>query len=100
MLEAKEMKVLRKTVGKTKTDRIRSQQIRESCGIQIMNVWVQRIRTEWDEHKTRLDAERSVKISTCRKKIFRMSDRKMKRLYPGINRRNRLQQRSGIKLKR
>jgi hypothetical protein len=33
MLEGNEMKVLRKIVGKTKTGRIRSQQIRESCGI-------------------------------------------------------------------
>ena len=34
MLEENEMKVL---VGKTKIDRIRSQQIRESCGIQPTN---------------------------------------------------------------
>ena len=42
MLEANEMmKVLRRIVGKTKTDRIRSQQIRESCGIQnlLTNGW-------------------------------------------------------------
>ena len=32
--EANEMKVLRKIVGKTEIDRIRSQQIRESCDIQ------------------------------------------------------------------
>ena len=31
MLEANQMTVLRKIVGKTKTDRIRSQQTRESC---------------------------------------------------------------------
>ena len=31
MLEANEMKVLRQIVGKTKIDRIRSQQIRESA---------------------------------------------------------------------
>ena len=34
MFEGNEMKVLRKIFGKTKIDRIRSQQIRESCGIQ------------------------------------------------------------------
>jgi hypothetical protein len=32
MLEANEMKVQRKIFCKTKIDRIRSQQIRESCG--------------------------------------------------------------------
>ena len=39
-------------VGKTKIDRIRSQQIRESCGIQHINEWVEwrRRRREWDEH--------------------------------------------------
>ena len=40
MLEAYEMKVLRKIVGKTEIDRIRSQQIRESCANQpIMRGW-------------------------------------------------------------
>ena len=37
MLEASEKKVLRKIVGKTKIDRIRSQQIRASWGIQPIN---------------------------------------------------------------
>ena len=60
MLEANEMKVLRKIVGKAKIGRIRSQQIRESCGIQTINDWVERRRRrrrEWDEHVTRMDAE-------------------------------------------
>ena len=62
MLEANEMKVLRKIVGKTKIDRIRSQQITESCGIQQINERVER-RREWDEYVTRMDAERLIKIS-------------------------------------
>ena len=41
---------------------MRSQQIRESCCIQCINEWVER-RREWDEHVTRMDAERLVKIS-------------------------------------
>ena len=57
------MKVLRKIVGKTKIDGIKSQQIRKSCGIQPINEWVDRIRREWDQHVTRMDAERIVKIS-------------------------------------
>ena len=39
MLEANEMKLLRKIVCKTKIDKIRSQQIRESCGFQPINQW-------------------------------------------------------------
>ena len=62
MLEANDMKVLRKIVDKLKIDRIRSQQIRESCGILPINQWVRR-RREWDQHVTRMDAERLVKLS-------------------------------------
>ena len=54
------MKVLRKIFGRTKIDRIRSQQIRESCGINPINEWVER--REWDEHVTRMEAEKLVKI--------------------------------------
>jgi hypothetical protein len=57
------MKPLRKIVGKTKIDRIRSKQIRESCGFQTINEWVERRRRERDQHVTRMDAERLVKIS-------------------------------------
>ena len=39
------------------------QQIKEFCGIQPINEWVGRRRREWDEHITRMDAERLVKIS-------------------------------------
>ena len=56
-MEASEIKVLRKIVGKTKIDRIRSQQIREYCGIQPINEWVERRRRrrrEWVEHVTRM----------------------------------------------
>ena len=64
MLEANGMKVLRKIVGKTKIDRIKSQEIRESCGIQPIKEWVERRRREWDEHVARMDAERLGKISS------------------------------------
>ena len=41
MLEANEMNLLRKTVGEMKIDIVRSQQIRESCGVQPINEWVE-----------------------------------------------------------
>ena len=56
------MKVLRKIVCKSKIVRIISQKIRESCRIQPTNEWIE-IRRECDEHVTRMDAERLVKIS-------------------------------------
>jgi hypothetical protein len=39
------MNVLRKIVGKTKIDRIRSQQIRESCSIQLYKATVRPLMT-------------------------------------------------------
>ena len=62
MLEANEMKVLRKIVNKTKIDIIRSQQIREACSIQPIYEWVER-RREQGQHVTKMNAERLVKIS-------------------------------------
>ena len=62
MFEANEMKVLRKLVDKTKIDRIRCQQIREYCSIKPIHEWIER-RREWDQHVTRIYAERIVKIS-------------------------------------
>ena len=58
-------RLLKKIVGKTKIGRIRSQQIRESCDIQPINEWEERRRRrrEWDQHVTRMDAKRLVKIS-------------------------------------
>ena len=44
-------------------NRIRRQQIRESCGIQPINEWVKRRRRERDEHVTRMNAKGLVKIS-------------------------------------
>ena len=56
------MKVLRKIVVKRKT-RMRSQQIRKPCGVEPINEWVEGRRREWDEHVTRMDGYRLVKIS-------------------------------------
>ena len=38
-------------------NRIKSQQIRESCDIQPINEWVERRRGEWNEQVTRMDAD-------------------------------------------
>ena len=77
------MKVLRKIVGKTKIDRIRSQQIRESCGIQPINDWVER-RREWDEQITRMDADRLVEISRDHILAGRRSPRCSKRRWSDL----------------
>ena len=54
MLEVTEMKTLRRITNKTKWDRARNDRIRESCEIQNITSWVQRRRTEWREHISRM----------------------------------------------
>ena len=83
MLEENEMKVLRKINGKTKIakqkqiakekNRVRKQQIRETCGVQPTTEWMERRRRERGEHVTNMDTERLVKIS--RKNIPRKTSR-------------------------
>ena len=63
MLKPNEIKVLRKIVAKTKIDRIRNKEIRESFVIHPINEWMETRRRERNEHVTRMDAERLVKIS-------------------------------------
>ena len=57
------MIVLSNVVAKAKVGGIRSQQIRESSGIQPINEWVERTRRrEWDERVTIMDAERRFQV--------------------------------------
>ena len=79
------MEVLRKIVGKTKIDRIRSQQIRESCDIQTDNQWVERIRTtEWDHHVTRMYNETLVKLLRDNIPVRRWSPERPKRRWSDL----------------
>ena len=80
------MKVLRKIVGKTKINRIRTQQIRESCDIHPIE-WMERRRREWDENVMRMNAEKFVKTSGDNIPGERSTPRRSKRrrsdLIPG-----------------
>ena len=78
MLEANEMKVPRKIVGKTKINRKISQQIRESCGVQPIIEWLKKRRGQ-DEHVTRMDTGRLVKISRDNKPAGRRTPGRPKR---------------------
>ena len=68
MLEANEKNVLFKIIGKTKIDRIKSQQIRKSNGIQSINEGGGR-RREWEEQITRMDAGRLFVVKMSRDSI-------------------------------
>ena len=84
MLNANEIKVLRKIVGKTKIDRIRSQQIRKSRCIQPVNEWVEKRIREWDLHVTRMDVEKLVKISRGNIPVGRRSPKRPKRRWSDL----------------
>ena len=77
------MKVITKIVGKTKLGRIRSQQIRESSGIQPINEWVEK-RSEWDQRVKIRDAERLVKISRENVPVGRKSPGRPKRRWSNL----------------
>ena len=61
MLEVTEMNTLRRITNKTKWDRARNDRIRESCEIQNITSWVQRRRTEWSKHISRMADDRLVR---------------------------------------
>ena len=54
------MKTLRRIINKTKWDRMQNDRIRELCEIQNITSWVQRRRTEWSEHVSRMADDRLV----------------------------------------
>ena len=61
ILEVTEMKTLRRITNKTRMDKIRNERIRETCGIQNITSWVQRRRTEWSMHISRMAEDRLVR---------------------------------------
>ena len=60
ILEVTEMKTLRRIINKTRMDKMRNERIREICGIQNITSWVQRRRTEWSMHISRMAEDRLV----------------------------------------
>jgi hypothetical protein len=56
-----EMKTLRRILNKTRIDQIRNERIREICEIQNITTWVQRRRTEWSMHISRMTEDRLVR---------------------------------------
>jgi hypothetical protein len=48
------MNTLRKTVGETRLDHVRNQDIREQCGIQPIGDWVNKSREELNNHISRM----------------------------------------------
>ena len=56
----------------------------QSCGIQRISEWVKRLRREWDQHVTRMIAERLVKISRDNIPAGRRSPERPKRRWSDL----------------
>uniref|UniRef100_A0AAR5PIR3 Reverse transcriptase domain-containing protein n=1 Tax=Dendroctonus ponderosae TaxID=77166 RepID=A0AAR5PIR3_DENPD len=63
LLETAEMKILRRITGKTLLDRARSKDIRTACNVKNINEWVANRKKEWNEHISRMDHHRLVRIA-------------------------------------
>jgi hypothetical protein len=55
------MNTLRK-VGKAMLDHVRSQDLREQCGIQPVGEWANARREEWNNHNSRMTEDRIVRV--------------------------------------
>ena len=58
ILEATEMKVVRKIAGEKLTYRVISENIRRMCGLENINNWVIKKKQEWNKHINRMDENR------------------------------------------
>ena len=59
--------------GKTLMDRERSENIRQTCGIDKINAWVLERKKKWNEHIDRMTEERIVKIERDKSRAGRRS---------------------------
>ena len=55
------MKALRMIMNVTRLERMKSEDIREKCGIQKVGEWIKRKRTEWYAHVGRMPEDRLLK---------------------------------------
>lgn len=63
IMEATEMKIVRRIAGRTLLDRERSEDIRRACHIENVNEWVLGRKTEWNDHITRMAEDRLVRVA-------------------------------------
>ncbi|XP_015182496.1 PREDICTED: uncharacterized protein LOC107069571 [Polistes dominula] len=63
IMEATEMKIVRRIAGKSLWYRVRSEDLRKACQIENINDWVLSRKVEWNDHITRMTDDRVVKIS-------------------------------------
>jgi hypothetical protein len=56
-----EMNALTEAVGKTKSEHVTNQDIRQQCGTQPIGEWVLKLREEFDNHISRMREDRIVR---------------------------------------
>jgi stage III sporulation protein SpoIIIAA len=80
LLQTTEMKIIRAIHGETLRDKIRSDQLRQLCGIQDIIKWANVRRREWVAHVERMEDNRVGKITRDnRPRGVRSRDRPKKR---------------------
>ena len=73
LLETTEMRVLRRIAGKTLLDRERNESIRRACKVENVNEWVLSRKEEWNEHISRMDNRRIVRVARDKSPLGRRS---------------------------
>lgn len=63
LLRTVEMNTLRAIIGKTRLDRIRNSDVRQQCDIIDVTKFIKKRRRCWDEHVSRADSTRLIKIA-------------------------------------
>lgn len=62
-IQATEMRVLRRIAKKTRWDRVRNENIRETCQVTDIAIWTRERRQNWEDHVSRMSSERLPKIA-------------------------------------
>ncbi|XP_043494653.1 uncharacterized protein LOC122519338 [Polistes fuscatus] len=73
LMEAVEMKIIRRITGKSLWDRQRSEALRRTCQIDNINDWVLGRKIQWNDHITRMTGDRIVKIARDRSPLGKRS---------------------------
>ncbi|XP_048522293.1 uncharacterized protein LOC125504409 [Dendroctonus ponderosae] len=63
LVETAEMKIICRITGETLLDRERSEDVRTACNVNNINEWVANRKKEWNEHISRMNHHRFVRIA-------------------------------------
>ncbi|XP_019755972.1 uncharacterized protein LOC109534668 [Dendroctonus ponderosae] len=77
------MKILRRITGKTLLDREGSENVRIACNVKNINKWVANRKKEWNEHITRIDHRRLVRMARNKSPLGRRDVGRLRKRWSG-----------------